>query len=150
MRTTTVSIRNDVADELAYALSCRPDSYQACVLLGTISAGRLDVAGYSDLSVTDGPVAFARELVADWRPMARRIRRADTEISIVGWASYVPQRVDVLDAEAFVQRTFFNLNHHIALLAGPEPHDAVPYRFNASGELARVSLAESPKDGALP
>lgn len=143
----SVIIANDVASELAFAARYRPDSYQACVLLGTPADDGLAVRGFIDLAATDGPFLFLRTLAEDWAPMQRRARRAGADLEPVGWASFRDGAADALTpAEQLVHRTFFNRPHQITLLIDPTNERMRAFGADASGELVPVSLSGPPPE----
>lgn len=148
MEAPTVSIRRDVAAELAFAARYRADAYQACVLLGTTSASGLDVRGFIDLSTVSGPFLFLRTLVDDWTAMQRRAERSAPDLAPVGWASFRRNsNGELTPAESVVHRTFFNLPHQITLVVDSATEEMYAFGPDADGELVSIPLA--PLDDAL-
>ncbi len=150
MRSPSVSIRADVLEELQYAVGCQPDAYQACVLLGTAEPSGVSVLGYSDLSACGGPIAFAHELLTDWTPMVRRLKRESPGLRVLGWATYSPHRsLMALDAnEQVAHRTFFNLPHQMCLALAPD-NAVCAFGLDEAGLLTErpVDVTERPEEG---
>lgn len=141
MQNRTVTIRSDVAAELAYAAEYRPDAYQACILIGRPTPTGADVVGFTDLAAADGAMDFLRELAADWTPMQRRVARTGSDLEVVGWASIRPHsqgRVD--DAEALVHRTFFNLPHQVTLVIDPATGEMGATAVVRGGDVVPITL----------
>lgn len=144
MRTSSVFIRPDVIDELTFALAAAATSYQACLLVGAVRGDGVELLGYNDLAQHDDAIAFAHELLTDWTPMVRRLRKQTPELRVLGWASYLPGRtIGPDDAERFVHKTFFNLPHQVTLTVDEHGH------LRAFGVDANRNLTERPV-GPLP
>ncbi len=138
------TIWRDVAEELAYAASCRPDDYQAALLIGRPSTGDRagsDITAYAELARYDGPLAFQRELLREWDAVQARISRRFPDREVLGWVSARPRGRGRLDAiEQIIHRTFFNVPHAVALCLDPARHVWGLYGADADGWLVNIDF----------
>ncbi|MCB9520057.1 MAG: hypothetical protein H6699_04170 [Myxococcales bacterium] len=141
----TVSIRSDVARELAYAAAARPDETQAAIVLGTVHGGCLELTAYADLCGIESALAFGRGLLDAWVPLCRRVSRMRPAMSVVGWVSIRRGAGDALEPEEhIVHRTYFNLAHQVTLTLDPSTGALRCFGASRTGDLVAVPIAATP------